>query len=270
MELFADLLVFDSVEGLNSTLKASELLAIPQSSVSRRYRQFANILRLQISRQSGSYQVIQGKSLLQQVRQLAQQFRYLHQLNRWAVHPAIEQLTSQASAQLPGQLLKLPQEYWEDWLDQRLIDQILDCRIVASEIPEPTEIHLALVLDPAQATQQTVFLGDWHSVDGIEDAVRAAGWKIAANNRSSETVATLKVVPAQQAFVADKPNHQIVAELALHWSYGHSSQQLDQLAETERQQFERLLVQCLCAEPAERAQNNVSLADLNFRELTLR
>jgi hypothetical protein len=206
---------------------------------------------------------------LKQVRQLAQRFRFLHQLNRWTMHPALEPWLKQHAGQLPGQQLRLPQEHWEGWLNQRFIDQILDCRILNGEIPHQTEIHLALVLDPAPASQNSVFLGDWSSVDGLEDAVRAAGWMIAANQPTSETAGTLKALPAQQAFSASKPTHLVVAEVALHWRYGPLIQQLDPLAETERQQFERLLLTCLCLGTGTATQNNLDVPGLDFSGLPL-
>ncbi|MFM2174264.1 MAG: hypothetical protein RLZZ54_2191 [Cyanobacteriota bacterium] len=269
MDLLADLLVFDAVQGLESTLDAAALLQTPQSSVSRRYRQFAQGLRLQLSRQSGSYKVVQGQCVLQQMRQFAQRFRFLHQLNRWAVHPALSTWVNQTVQDLPGLRLPLEPDHWERWLDQRLIDQVLDCRLLNSSEPLPatSHLHLTLVADPAAVETHTLILGEWSTVEGLETAVQAAGWTVAPPHAASvSNQATLIAVPSQQPLAQTGPS---VVELVLQWRYGPMLQQLDPLADTQRQQFERLIAMALGSAAGAEADRQTVISELDLSGLLL-
>ena len=264
MDPFADLLVFDAVQGLNSTLQAAALLNLPQSSISRRYRQFAQGLKLQLSRQAGSYQVVQGQCILQQMRQLAQRFRFLHHLNRWTVHPALAAWVHQATQELPGQWLPLPQQHWDRWLNQQLLDQVLDCRLGnhSAITNQPDAIHLALVADPAAAQAKTLVLGDWSTVDGLEAALKASGWRVASSASQQES---LRALPARSPL----SQAHTVAELVLHWRYGAMLDELDPLADTQRQQFERLMAVALGSGAGAAAPRPLEISELDFSSLSL-
>lgn len=262
LDPFADLLVFDAVQGLNSTLQASSLLNLPQSSVSRRYRQFAQGLKLELSRHSGRYRVIRGQCVLQQMRQLAQRFRFLHQLNRWAVHPALADWINQGLRDLPSKPLQLGQEHWDNWLNDGLIDQVLECKLLDSQTapPKPTGLVLNLVTDPLRAKTEGLILGDWVSVAQLETAVRNQGFQVVLPHQPAKPFqATLQACPASTSFERLLPDTKKVAEVVLHWRYGPSNELLDPYAQEQGQQFERLVALALLHQVPSRPKSNYQM-----------
>lgn len=268
MDLLPDLLVFDAVQGLESTLRAADLLNLPQSSVSRRYRQFSQSLRLELSDKYGSYKVMKGQCLLQEVRQVAQRFRYLHHMNRWAPHPALHAWIKQHSPALPGLLLPLPLNAWDDWLDQQLIDQVVDCKLQGFlDTPRPSSCLTLVLLATAESTQSGALdLGDWITVDGLEQRVQAEGWRLTAHSEPmNTTMDPLIVVSERDLPAAEQRGAKKVAELVISCRYIRTERQLDPLASSQRQQFENLLFLSL-----ERLASTSNLTQFQINEKQLR
>lgn len=269
---FGELEVFDAVQGLHSTLQAAELLGIPQSSVSRRYRQFATMLRLDLSRQAGRYEVIRGDCILNQLRQLAQRFRFLHHLNRWAPHPALAGWLQQPGQQAIGRRLDLPLNHWGDWLEQRLLDQVLDCQLSQAVEGGGGALPLQLVVRSPQTTtgrqRPQLALGDWATLDGLAELASSRGWTLATPHDSGGPVAHLEAQPGSSAADA--------FPLALSWRYGPSCQQLDGKAALRLREFETLFAYAFGFHsdphqpaPAARPDSNLDL-DLDLALLTPR
>lgn len=121
---WADLILFDWVMALGSTLAAAKALSLPQSSVSRRFRQFCANHRLVIRRQQGSYHVVADGDYLESLRSVAQNFRWRNSRCCWGVWPDSSLNTSQA-AELPGFPVLLPSGFQQQ-VDTAFRWRILD------------------------------------------------------------------------------------------------------------------------------------------------
>ena len=200
--LFKDAIVFDAVLAFGSTLKAAELLDVPQSSVSRRYRQHARELNIELVRTSDAYRVDRGQYTLDMFRRFACAYRLVNNLNRFAVHPALLVFFAQNCVALPGQLLRLSKDDWGQWLALGIIDSILDCQIRTRVADPPfASSNRTLFLGIAQSLSgsdssspaaKRVYLGDLALIKGLAESVEAFGWEVVAFQHPDHAFALLR------------------------------------------------------------------------------
>ncbi|MEB3234297.1 MAG: LysR family transcriptional regulator [Cyanobacteriota bacterium] len=141
-----DLNQFNWVLALGSTLAAAKALGLPQSSISRRFRQFCTNHRLSVKRQDGSYHLIGQPNYLQSLRAVAQQFRMRNNRCCWGFWPSAFSLT-QLPADLPGVPVALPADFTMG-LGQAFEERILDL-LVLPEHQDPLD-GLPLLASPLQ------------------------------------------------------------------------------------------------------------------------
>ena len=202
LALQEDALVFDAVLALGSTLKAAELLGIPQSSISRRYRNHAASIHVDVVRGSDGFQVTRGQFLVGRLRKFALTYRAYNQLNRYAVHPALLDFLGPKTKELPGQLLRLGQPDWGHWLGLEVIDSLLDCQIIADPaVASSVQASPALVVEiahpPALSVAgnliaRRVYLGDLALIKGLPEAVESFGWEVVAFKHPDHALAFLR------------------------------------------------------------------------------
>ena len=114
MEPIHDLLVFDWVLALGSTKDAAELLGLPQSSVSRRYRALAERFGISMRRKHGELFVSDSGTTLRLLRELSQHFRIEKQVYRWCWQPELLPLLQQLGHIGAGStFLKLDPPQWQ-------------------------------------------------------------------------------------------------------------------------------------------------------------
>ena len=197
-----DALVFDAVLALGSTLKASELLSIPQSSISRRYRGHASSIHVDVDRTADGYQVTKGQFIVEKFRKFAVGFRIYNQLNRYAVHPTLFPIFSPKSTELPGYYLRLQLSDWAQWLSLGIIDSVLDCRIIsepvvarsaqASSVMVVEIMHPPALSVPGELLPRRVYLGDLALINGLPEAVESFGWEVVAFKHPDHALAILR------------------------------------------------------------------------------
>ena len=197
-----DALVFDAVLALGSTLKAAEILGIPQSSISRRYRAHASGIHVDVGRTADGYQVTKGQFIIERFRRFAAAFRAFNQLNRFAVHPALLPIFSPKSTELPGCLLRLPQSSWQQWLTLAILDSVLDCQIISDPVVAGSaQVSPAMVVEivhppalsvPGKSMARRVYLGDLALINGLPQAVESFGWEVVAFKHPDHALAFLR------------------------------------------------------------------------------
>ena len=203
-----DALVFDAVLALGSTLKAAELLEIPQSSISRRYRNHAASIHVDVVRGPDGYQVTKGQFIVDRLRKFSLCYRSYNLLNRYAVNPALMGFFGQQSKELPGQLLRLAQTDWSYWLGLEIIDSLLDCQIIADPVRAGSvQASPALVVEiahpPALSVAgnliaRRVYLGDLARINGLPQALESFGWEVVAFKHPDHALAFLRPVRCSQ------------------------------------------------------------------------
>jgi len=198
-----DALVFDAVLALGSTLKAAELLGIPQSSISRRYRGHASSIHVEVDRTADGYQITKGQFIVERFRRFAVSFRAFNQLNRFAIHATLLPFFSPKSTELPGCLLRLPQSKWKQWLSQEILDSVLDCRIIGEPVVVggSAQVSPAMVVEivhppalsvPRKSLAKRVYLGDLALINGLPQAVESFGWEAVAFKHPDHALAILR------------------------------------------------------------------------------
>ena len=121
-----DLIVFDWVLALSSTKDAADLLGLPQSSVSRRYRALAQNFGISMRRQHGALFVSSSSTTLRLLRELCQHCRLEKQNYRWSWQPELLFLLQQIGRiGSDSTFIKLNQQQWQQ-RDEFLNDRILD------------------------------------------------------------------------------------------------------------------------------------------------
>jgi len=184
MDPSADLLVFDAVQTFSSTKHASECLGLAQSSVSRRYRAFAQAHRLDLKQKQGIYQLNAPSSYLNKLRSVAQCYRIINQQNRWAAHPALESWLKKKD--LPGTHLANPCivpsitiKHWQGLMEQKLIDMLLLCELQQTQQKlEADEMNLGLSLYLEEdcgdiSDQQSPIFGEFNQIAGLTAAINS-------------------------------------------------------------------------------------------------
>lgn len=119
-----DLLGFDWVLASGSTLAASAVLGIPQSTLSRRFRSFCSAHRLRVGRQSGGLNLLSDETYVADLRALAQSFRCRHGLCCYALS-AEDLLSAEHPLHLPGRPLVLSQALFgriDQFFEQGILD----------------------------------------------------------------------------------------------------------------------------------------------------
>jgi DNA-binding transcriptional LysR family regulator len=126
LEPIRDLIVFDWVMALGSTQAAAEILDLPQSSVSRRYRSLASQFDIPIRRQRGSLFISGEASIYRQLQELCQRFRFEKHLYRWSWDPGLQTLRNEAYWISDGaHYIDLAGGSWpqrQDFLESRILD----------------------------------------------------------------------------------------------------------------------------------------------------
>ena len=126
MEAIPDLLVFDWVLSLGSTKDAAELLGIPQSSVSRRYRALAERFGLSLRRHRGELFVSSSSTNLRLLRELCHNLRMEQQLYRWSWQPQLLPMLQQIGRIGSGStFINLEDPLWErrhEFMESRILD----------------------------------------------------------------------------------------------------------------------------------------------------
>lgn len=252
---YHDLLIFDWANALSSTVLASRLLNVPQSTISRRVRAFLADHRLTIRRTGNGQKTLSPVGYLDDLRRLAQRYRVLHSELRWSAHPLWDE-TIRAEDDHLGQYLNLltitPDELsgvsldLNDWLENRLLDAHLDARL--SQVPSASSTQLGILVptpnDPK--TRSSVHLGLFSSLAGIEDALTSLGWTI-WTGPDRETLPLLTLMPRQ-------PSEPVPGLLPLalhvqpHWRYSPSLQLNDPHTAGGIRQFEAhlaIVLSCL-------------------------
>lgn len=126
MEPIRDLIVFDWVLASGSTQAAAELLGLPQSSVSRRYRALANQFSIPVRRQGGELFISGSDHTCRLLRELCQHYRFEHHLYRWSWQPQLRHLLPQAGRVGEGaRILNLSEALWQQ-RQNHLASGILD------------------------------------------------------------------------------------------------------------------------------------------------
>ena len=194
-------LIFDSVLALGSTLRAAELLNIPQSSISRKYRNHASSIHVDVVRVPGGYEVTKGQFMVDRLRKFTSCYRSYNLLNRYAVHPALMDFFNQHSKKLPGQFLRLDQTQWSNWLGLEIIDSLLDCQIRTDPVSAgSTQASQALVVEiahipaPSEAVKliaRRVYLGDLVWIKGLPQVLESLGWQVVAFKHPDHAIALL-------------------------------------------------------------------------------
>jgi hypothetical protein len=122
----ADLIVFDWVVALGSTKDATDLLGLPQSSVSRRYRALAQNFGISMRRQHGALFVSGSITTLRMLRELCQHCRLEKQNYRWSWQPELLVLLQQIGRIGSGStFIKLSQQQWQardEFMNSRILD----------------------------------------------------------------------------------------------------------------------------------------------------
>ena len=191
LDPYHDLLIFDWAMALASTVLASRLLQVPQSTISRRMRAFQAEHRLTIRRSGGGLKVLSPLGYLDDLRCLAQRFRLLHSELRWSAHPIwAEQLqTEDDHLGLYLNLQVLPPEDLEHddidplrLLEQRLLDSYLDATLC--QTPDRSSWPIGLQggsqhgASLAPSARGPVQLGAFAAVQGMAEALTAMGWTV--------------------------------------------------------------------------------------------
>ena len=184
MDPYADLLVFDAVQAFSSTKHASECLGLAQSSVSRRYRAFAQAHRLDLKQKQGIYQLNTHSCYLDKLRSVAQCYRIINHQNRWAAHPALESWLKKRD--LPGVQLAIPCEalsitikHWQGFMEQKVIDMLLLCELQQTQQKlETDELNLGLSLYLEEdcgdiSDQQSPIFGEFNQIPGLTAAINS-------------------------------------------------------------------------------------------------
>ena len=132
MEPIRDLIVFDWVLATGSTQAAAQLLGLPQSSVSRRYRALANQFSIPVRRQGGELFASGADHTCRLLRELSQHYRFEHHLYRWSWQPALLQLLPLAGRiGEGGRILNLTEELWQQrqiFLSSGILDACFEIR----------------------------------------------------------------------------------------------------------------------------------------------
>lgn len=231
---FHDLLIFDWATALSSTVLASRLLGVPQSTISRKMRSFQADHRLATRRSGGLIKVLSPNGYLEDLRHLAQRFRLLHSALRWSAHPiwahGIQDDDHHLGVYL--NLASLTQDEIGDdesvpglWLEQRLLDAYLD----ASLCQTPTRSSTALGIQRPTAGNRNekgpLNLGIFAGLHGLDDALQSRGWT-AWHGPHLEQHASLTLI--QQPHASLRPGG---VPLDLHvqprWRYGENLQTHD-------------------------------------------
>ena len=184
MDPYAELLIFDAVQAFSSTKLASECLGLPQSSVSRRYRAFAQAHKLDLKQKQGIYQANIGNIYLDKFRSVAQCYRLINHQNRWAAHPALESWLKEKD--LPGVHLANPSKAlsitikdWQGFMEQKVIDLLLLCELQKTQQKlEADELNLGLSLYLEEdsgdiSDQQSPIYGEFNQVPGLMAAINS-------------------------------------------------------------------------------------------------
>lgn len=133
-----DLTLFDWVLAAGSTLAAAQVLGLPQSTVSRRFRSFNRAHRLKVARRQGSLHLLSEHSYVQALRLVARQFRCRHGLCCIGLLASSESV-ARFSDLLPGRLICLDSVLWAE-LGQFFSDGILDLAFVPGRRDELDEL----------------------------------------------------------------------------------------------------------------------------------
>lgn len=191
---FYDLLVFDWVLALSSTVKAAEALSIPQSTVSRRMRAFQASHRLSLHRQGGALELHDSLDYVNELRHLAQHYRVLHNSLRWSIHPVWKPLLTPQSRR-HGTLIDLADDKVNVFstLDPGAIRALLPARILdfyvdvrSSTRPGASPWRLWLAQGSAHTQHYTRCPLPAHCIEGLEAALLEQGLHLAASTSQGE------------------------------------------------------------------------------------
>lgn len=122
---WAELALFDWVLACGTTSRASLVLGIPQSSVSRRFRAFCASHRLDVRRSAGRFRLFRDDDYIQALRRVARSYRFRSASGNWALSAEVKLGCSLQL--LPGHPIVLPADLWtcaQEYCDLGLIDVI--------------------------------------------------------------------------------------------------------------------------------------------------
>lgn len=131
-----DLTSFNWVLACGSTLAASAVLGIPQSTLSRRFRAFCSAHRLRVGRRGAGLRLLSDQSYVADLRSLAQAFRCRHGLCCYAL-PAQAIPDAHHPLNLPGHPLLLTDALFER-IDQFLDEGSLDIAVLPGSTVKTT------------------------------------------------------------------------------------------------------------------------------------
>lgn len=188
MEPIRDQLVFDWVLALGSTSEAADLLDLPQSSVSRRYRSLAQQFGLTLRRQRGELMLVSDDSIYLKLRELSQIYRLKKHRFRWSWQPCLRSLLGQVSQVGENSLyIPLTHAQWQHRHDHQQ-QRILDCCFELCAPAEPgfvgitaLPLHLQLPQQEAPTATLSALARRWPLKINITD-LPASVWQTLAND----------------------------------------------------------------------------------------
>jgi hypothetical protein len=242
---YADLLIFDWALALSSTVMASQLLGVPQSTVSRRMRAFQSDHRLNVRRHNGVLRVLSPIGYLDELRILAQRFRCLNSELRWASHPLwielVNPIQNDLCYHLNMQVLHQADgapgaETLQGWLDQRLLDSYLDAELCPKSSNPCWQVGIRHGDSPLPRAHGSavICLGAFAELDGLEEAMRDQGWIVLPSQDRSHLPA-LTLIDHEDPFQGILPLNLYVKP---QWRHAASFDMFDPLQSAGVRQFE--------------------------------
>ena len=248
MELFVDQVALEAVLVAGGTTEAAAVLNIPQSSISRRARNFATLSKLTLTRRRKGYAIEGGKDFFFELQNVARRFRYLGLTNRWSVHPGLAAFDAFRGPVLPGQRLALPEVLIEESLSFGLIDQFLVARFIPPTSPSlelgiipRIGLRLAIIAQSDIGEKRPALVLDTLSEIGeLKEYLCASGWSIASGGTPGHAC-NLKLC-AEPPFNVHPKSQKVwlVGFLELAWKYPTARQPLADWERENIAQFEPL------------------------------
>ena len=231
------------------TVQASSLLGVPQSSISRRARSFANLSCLKISRKRQGYVISGGMDFFFELQAVARKYRYLNLASRWSIHPGLNGVGGFQSGNLPGQFYQLAEEFLGDSLSFGLIDQFLDAKFIPSCSPplplgliQGEGFRMALVVKHGQDNQPpTLALGSLSKIQGLDSSLSLSGWSIVPDPTFSSETLSVELMPK---LPVGSRSHGvdigIIGYVEVFWKYSVGEEQVSHVERENRCLFEML------------------------------